>query len=101
MKGTLRFHVSQKRKKKSSVARVTSLVSPYAPASASIMYPSYGLPHGGVILHRGLLGALLCAALALAHERPRRLVIGHLLLRGHARNGAADRFPPKPRRRLP
>jgi hypothetical protein len=25
------------------------LVSPYAPASASIMYPSYGLPHGGVI----------------------------------------------------
>ncbi len=36
------------------VARVTSLVSPYAPASASIMYPSYGLPHGGVILHRGL-----------------------------------------------
>src|SRR6266403_5275496 len=41
------------------VARVTSLVSPYAPASASIMYPPYGLPHGGVILHRGLLGALL------------------------------------------
>ena len=24
------------------------------------------------------------------HERPRRLVIGHVLLRGHARNGAAD-----------
>ena len=24
--------------------------------------------------------------------RPRRLVIGHVLLRGHARNGAADRF---------
>ena len=23
---------------------------------------------------------------ALAHERPRRLVIGHVLLRGHARN---------------
>ncbi len=38
---------------------------------------------------------------ALAHERPRRLVIGHVLLRGHARNGAADRFSPKPRRRLP
>jgi len=35
-------------------------------------------------------GALLCAALSLAHERPRRLVIGHVLLRGHARNGAAD-----------
>jgi hypothetical protein len=50
------------------------------------------------ILHRGLLGALLCAAallanpfgVSLAHERPRRLVIGHVLLRGHARNGAAD-----------
>jgi hypothetical protein len=53
------------------------------------------------ILHRGLPGALLCAALgkpgrsftrvtALAQERPRRLVIGHVLLRGHARNGAAD-----------
>src|SRR5438874_4250899 len=27
---------------------------------------------------------------ALAHERPRSLVIGHVLLRGHARNGAAD-----------
>jgi len=24
--------------------------------------------------------------------RPRRLVIGHVLLRGHARNGAADGF---------
>ncbi len=54
------------------------------------MYPPYGLPHGGVILHRGLLGALLCAALSLAQERPRRPVIGHVLLRGHARNGAAD-----------
>src|SRR5207302_7608908 len=29
-------------------------------------------------------------ALSLAQERPRRLVIGHVLLRGHARNGAAD-----------
>jgi hypothetical protein len=66
-----------------AVARVTSLISPYAPASAPIMYPPYGLPtfpmlvpgflgalallgasrrkvgsrptlHGGVILHRGL-----------------------------------------------
>jgi hypothetical protein len=46
------------------------------------MYPSYGLPHGGVILHRGLL--------SFAQERPRRLVIGHVLLHGHARNGAAD-----------
>src|SRR5947208_12940935 len=27
--------------------------------------------------------------LSLAHERPRRTVIGHVLLRGHARNGAA------------
>jgi CubicO group peptidase (beta-lactamase class C family) len=27
------------------------------------MFPGSGLPHGGVILHRGLLGALLCAAL--------------------------------------
>jgi hypothetical protein len=26
---------------------------------------------------------------SLAEERPRRLVIGHVLLRGHARNGAA------------
>ena len=26
---------------------------------------------------------------SLAQERPRRLVIGHVLLRGHARNGAA------------
>src|SRR5467141_1002210 len=42
------------------------------------------------LLHRELLGALLCAALSLAHERPRRLVIGHVLLGGHARNGAAD-----------
>jgi hypothetical protein len=42
------------------------------------------------LLHRGLLGALLCAALSLAHERPRRLVIGHVLLHGHARYGAAD-----------
>src|SRR5205823_1761411 len=87
---------------------VTSLVSPYAPASASIMYPSYRLPHGGVILHRGLVNALLCAAAPLANppcsrrisefgvflaqERPRRPVIGHVLLRGHARNGAADHF---------
>jgi hypothetical protein len=29
---------------------------------------------------------------ALADERPRCLVISHVLLRGHARNGAADRF---------
>jgi len=64
-----------------------------------VMYPPYGLPHGVVILHRGLPGALLCAAAPLANpfgvylaqERPRRLVIGHVLLRGHARNGAADR----------
>src|ERR1043166_3402679 len=35
------------------------LVSPYPPASASIMYPPYSLPHSGVILHRGLPGALL------------------------------------------
>jgi hypothetical protein len=51
-------------------------------------------------------GAPLCAAAPLAnpsrsrrisefgvsltHERPRRPVIGHVLLRGHARNGAAD-----------
>jgi hypothetical protein len=63
------------------------------------MYPSYGLPtfpmlvpgflgalawlgasrrkvgsrptlHSGVILHRGFLGALLCAALSHAQERP-------------------------------
>src|SRR5205807_8056385 len=27
---------------------------------------------------------------SLAQERPRRLVIGHVLLHGHARNGAAD-----------
>jgi hypothetical protein len=27
----------------------------------------------------------------LAHERPRRVVIGHVLLRGHARNAATDR----------
>jgi hypothetical protein len=61
----------------------------------------FGLPQSGVILHRGLLGALLCAAaplanppcsrrisefgVSLAHERPRRPVIGHVLLRGHAR----------------
>ena len=62
------------------------------------MYPPYSLPHGGVILHRGLLGVLLRTAaplanpfgVSLAHERPRRTVIGHVLLRGHARNGAAD-----------
>jgi hypothetical protein len=50
------------------------------------------------LLHRGLLGALLCAAaplanafgVSLAQKRPRRLVIGHVLLRGDARNGAAD-----------
>jgi hypothetical protein len=34
------------------------------------MYPSYGLPHRGVILHRGLPGALLCAALG----KPGRLL---------------------------
>jgi hypothetical protein len=34
------------------------------------MYPPYGLPHGGVILHRGFLGALLCAALG----KPGRLL---------------------------
>ncbi len=28
--------------------------------------------------------------MALARERPRLLGIGHVLLRGHARNGAAD-----------
>jgi len=43
------------------------------------------------ILHRGLLGGLLCAALSLAQKRPRRPVIGDVLLRGHARNGAADK----------
>ncbi len=61
------------------------------------------------LLHRGLLGAFLCAAaslenplkarpllhpryggVSLAHERPRRSVIGHVLLHGDARNGAAD-----------
>src|SRR5438445_5440558 len=30
--------------------------------------------------------------LSLAHERPRRLVIGYGLLHGHARKGAADGF---------
>ena len=35
-------------------------------------------------------GALLCAALSLAEERPRRPVVGHVLLHGYARNGAAD-----------
>src|SRR5438270_11280147 len=52
------------------------------------------------ILRRGLLGAALCAAaplanpfgVSLAQERPRRLVIGHVLLHGDARNGAADWF---------
>ncbi len=54
------------------------------------------------LLHRsGFPGALLCAALSLANERSRRLVIGHVLLHGHARNGATDRFSPKPGRRLP
>ena len=50
------------------------------------------------LLHGRLVVALLCAAAPLAnpfgvsfaHERPRRAVIGHVLLRGHARNGAAD-----------
>src|SRR4249919_3290538 len=53
------------------------------------------------LLHLGIPGPLLCAALgkpgrsftrvtALAHERPRRLVIGHVLLHGHARNDAVD-----------
>ena len=50
------------------------------------------------LLHRGLPSALLCAAASLANpfgvsvanERPRRLVIGHVLRRGQARNGAAD-----------
>jgi len=40
------------------------------------------------ILHRGLPGA--AAALCLAQERPRRLVISHVFLRGHARN--SERF---------
>src|SRR5438552_15104959 len=57
------------------------------------------------LLHRGLPGALLCAALgkpgrsstrvtALAHERPRRAVIGHVLLRGHAQRCARPRREP-------
>ena len=58
--------------------------------------PASRLPHGGAILHRGLPGVLLCAAapltnpfgVSLAKERPRRTVIGHVLLHGHARNGA-------------
>jgi hypothetical protein len=41
------------------------------------------------LLHRGRLGALLCAALSLAHERPRRLVIGHVLFHGLARTKQA------------
>jgi hypothetical protein len=77
------------------------------------MYPPYGLPHGGVILHGGFLGALLCAALgkpsrlfrkplresprglavvsrsftrvtALVRERPGRPVIGDVLFHGLA-----------------
>ena len=64
------------------------------------------------ILHRGLLGAALgkpgrsfTRVTALAHECPRRLVIGYVLRRGHARNSAAgkraSRFRsfPKPARR--
>jgi len=58
------------------------------------------------LLHRGLLGALLYAAaplanpfgVSLAQERPRRLVIGHVLLRGHARDGAADHVESQGRR---
>jgi len=58
------------------------------------------------LLRHGLLGALLCAAAALANpsgvslaqERPRRLVIGHVLLHGHARNGAADHVESQGRR---
>ena len=37
-----------------------------------------------------ILFFLLHSSLLLHLARPRRLVIGHVLLRGHARNGAAD-----------
>jgi len=50
---------------------------------------------------KGERGQSQVLTLSLAHERPRRLVIGYGLLHGHARKGAADRFLPKPRRRLP
>jgi len=38
-----------------------------------------------------LLSGLLCAAFPLAQKRSRRPVIGHVLLHGHARNGATDK----------
>ena len=49
-------------------------------------------------LHRVFSWRLLCAAasaadpfcVSVAQERPRRLVIGHVLLHGHARNCVAD-----------
>ena len=49
------------------------------------------------LFHRGLLNAALgkpgrsfTRVTALAQERPRRTVIGHVLLHGHARNSAAN-----------
>ena len=44
----------------------------------------------GALLALPLKARPLLHRFALAHERPRRLVIGHVLLHGHARNGAAD-----------
>jgi len=42
-----------------AVARVHFFVFVYAPASASTMYPLFGVPRGGVILHGGFHGARL------------------------------------------
>ena len=41
---------------------------------------------------KGERGQSQVLTLSLAHERPRRLVIGYGLLHGHARKGAADGF---------
>jgi hypothetical protein len=79
-----------------AVARVTSLVSSSSPRTSwrpswrsrlarepwkarPLLHPRYG-------------------RVSLVHERPRRLVIGHVLLHGHARDGAAGHVESQGRR---
>ena len=71
VKDTLRFRIFQKRNRE--------VLSPAGCARSLLWFR---------LLHRGLPGALLCAALYL--ERLRGLVIGHVLRCGHARN--SERF---------
>ena len=85
-----------------SLKAVASAARPRGVAlRGSVARPRGAALRGFRLLHRGLVGVHLRAAWKarpLLHsrygpvpeERPRRPVIGHVLLHGHARNGAAD-----------